>query len=82
MSGCGMNRPKAENMNATIQVNGEERALDSGALLDLLRGQDIDPGARGLAVAVNGAVVPRRAWGETALVPGDEVEIVKTFSGG
>ncbi len=39
-------------------------------------------GARGLAVAVNGAVVPRHAWDVTRLAPGDEVEIVKLFAGG
>ncbi len=39
-------------------------------------------GARGLAVAVNGQVVPRHAWDGTRLAPGDEVEIVKLFAGG
>ena len=39
-------------------------------------------GARGLAVAVNGQVVPRRAWDATRLAPGDAVEIVKLFAGG
>jgi len=39
-------------------------------------------GARGLAVAVNGHVVPRHAWDATRLAPGDEVEIVKLFAGG
>ena len=35
-----------------------------------------------MEVTHNGAVVPRRAWPETALSPGDEVEIVKLFGGG
>ncbi len=39
-------------------------------------------GARGLAVAVNGQVVPRHAWDATRLAPGDAVEIVKLFAGG
>ncbi len=39
-------------------------------------------GARGVAVAVNGQVVPRHAWDATRLAPGDEVEIVKLFAGG
>jgi sulfur carrier protein len=69
-------------MSGTISLNGETCALDDDALLNLLRAQKIDPAARGLAVAVNGAVVPRRAWEETALRDGDEVEIVKLFAGG
>ena len=69
-------------MNGSIILNGETCALDDGALLGLLRARDIGPAARGVAVAVNGAVVPRRAWEETALCDGDEVEIVKLFAGG
>lgn len=69
-------------MGATIRLNGEPRPLASMTLIGLLREQNIDAGARGLAVALNGAVVPRRAWPDTALGDGDEVEIVKLFAGG
>ena len=69
-------------MTGTIRLNGEERALDSAQLMDLLRAQEIEPEAFGVAVAVNGAVVPRRAWHATALSAGDEVEIVKPYAGG
>ncbi len=37
---------------------------------------------RGIAVALNGAVVPRAAWPQTALKPGDSVEIVRARQGG
>ncbi len=71
----------------TIQVNGETRQLGAGTLGALLEAEAVGPqsvnsGARGLAVAVNGAVVPRHAWDATRLAPGDEVEIVKLFAGG
>ncbi len=69
-------------MPATIRVNGEERPLGAGSVIGLLEATGVDPKTRGLAVAVNGAVVPRRAWGATALAPGDEIEIVKLFAGG
>lgn len=69
-------------MSATIRVNGEARTLADGALSGLLRAENIDPEARGIAIAVNGAVVPRRAWSRIALNDGDEVEIVKLFAGG
>ena len=69
-------------MTGTIRLNGEERALDSSQLMDLLRAQEIEPEAFGVAVALNGAVVPRRSWQATALHAGDEVEIVKLFAGG
>ncbi len=69
-------------MPATIRINGETEPLAAGTLIGLLEARGVNPAARGLAVALNGAVVSRRAWPETALAPGDEVEIVKLFAGG
>jgi sulfur carrier protein len=40
------------------------------------------PPARGLAVAVNGEVVPRSSWTVTALDDGDAVEILTAVQGG
>lgn len=37
---------------------------------------------RGVAVAVNGTVVPRSLWAGTVLAPGDRVEIVTAAAGG
>jgi len=71
----------------SLRVNGQTRPLGDGTLTGLLAAAAVDtqsgnPGARGLAVAVNGQVVPRHAWDATRLAPGDEVEIVKLFAGG
>ena len=49
---------------------------------ELLRQEDIDPAARGVAVAINGIIAPKRAWETTALAAGDEIEIVRPFKGG
>ena len=69
-------------MSATIRLNGEDHPLAVTTVSDLLREQEIDPAARGVAVALNGTVVPRRDWGATPLAQGDVVEIVKPFAGG
>ena len=69
-------------MSGTIRVNGEERPLGATTVAGLLREESLDPQAPGIAVALNGAVVPRRAWAATSIAQGDEVEIVKPFSGG
>ena len=37
---------------------------------------------RGIAVALNGSVVPRAAWRATAFKAGDSVEIVRARQGG
>jgi sulfur carrier protein len=69
-------------MGATIRVNGENRRLEVGTVIELLRAEGVDPERRGVAVALNGAVVRRGDWLAAALSPGDEVEIVKPFAGG
>jgi sulfur carrier protein len=42
----------------------------------------VDTEQRGIAVALNGAVVPRTAWKETPLRAGDTIEIVRARQGG
>lgn len=68
-------------MNATIRINGQDENLTAANVAELLRARGIDS-PRGLAVALNGAVVPARQWGAVALVAGDTVEIVRPFGGG
>ena len=72
-------------MNGTtssIRVNGEIEPLAASTLTALLHEKQIAPDARGVAVAVNGAVVPRAAWPSTRLSAGDQVEIVRARQGG
>ena len=65
-----------------IQVNGKSETLAAERLAALLADKGIDADARGVAVAVNGAVVPRAAWAQTPLRPGDAIEIVRAKQGG
>jgi sulfur carrier protein len=67
---------------ANIRVNGEIQPLMVTTLAALLEEKAVDTGQRGIAVAVNGAIVPRAAWPRTQLSPGDSVEIVRARQGG
>ena len=51
-------------------------------LAALLAEKALDTGQRGIAVALNGEVVPRAAWPQTKLRAGDSVEIVRARQGG
>ncbi|HEX8391546.1 MAG TPA: sulfur carrier protein ThiS [Longimicrobium sp.] len=66
-----------------IRLNGAPEQVPAGTLDALLahRGVSSD-NAAAVAVARNGAVVPRRQWADTAVQPGDEVEIVTALQGG
>jgi sulfur carrier protein len=66
----------------SIRVNGEDEPLAAATLSALLEEKAVDTGQRGIAVAVNGAIVPRAAWPQTQLRPGDSVEIVRARQGG
>ncbi len=65
-----------------IRVNGAERILTAGNVARLLQQLGYGDDRRGIAVAVNGQVVPRSAWGERKLQAGDEIEIVGAVQGG
>lgn len=77
-------------MTQSIRINGEPEPLDVATLADLLTARGIvPPGSvppgnvpRGMAVAVNGMVVPAGRWADHRLGPGDEIEIVRPFQGG
>jgi sulfur carrier protein len=65
-----------------LRINGEEAEMAAATVAELLAERGIDPGARFLAVAVNGAVVRRAEWPAAPLSSGDEVEIVRPLQGG
>ena len=65
-----------------IRVYGESEPFSATTLAALLADKAVDTGQRGIAVALNGSVVPRAAWPATALHPGDSVEIVRARQGG
>ena len=63
-------------------MNGQDVSVTAATIAELLAEQAVEMGQRGIAVALNGSVVPRSAWGETALSPGDSIEIVRAMQGG
>ena len=69
-------------VDARIRVNGHEQPLTVDSLAALLDDKTVDVGQRGIAVAVNGAVVPRTDWASTQLRAGDSIEIVRARQGG
>jgi sulfur carrier protein len=69
-------------MTGGIRVNGDWRALEDADLRALMGRLGYGPDRRGVAVAVNGEVVPRGEWGERGLREGDAIEVVEAVQGG
>jgi sulfur carrier protein len=65
-----------------MRVNGVEQEVAVTTVAELLVARGVDPASRFLAIAVNGTVVRRSEWPSRPLSPGDDVEIVRPFSGG
>jgi sulfur carrier protein len=65
----------------TIVINGQRHELpDDATLTDVVA--RLTSAARGVAVALNGSVVPRGEWHSTALAEADQVEILTAVQGG
>jgi len=65
----------------SITVNGEDHAVSPGTTVASLVAEWC-PSPRGVAVALNGEVVPRSTWERAPVAPGDVVEIVSAAAGG
>ena len=67
----------------SIVLNGERRELDDGASVrDAAMLLGAEPDARGVAVAVDGEVVPRSELETRTLADGARVEVVIAIQGG
>ncbi|HWH11122.1 MAG TPA: sulfur carrier protein ThiS [Solirubrobacteraceae bacterium] len=64
-----------------IVLNGARRA-DTPSLAVLLDELGLGLAARGVAVAVDGEVVPRSEWAGLTLSDGSRVEVVDAIQGG
>jgi len=66
-----------------IELNGEAHELPLGATLaDAAREAGAGEGGRGVAVALDGEVVPHGEWASTPLTDGQAVEVLAAIQGG
>jgi sulfur carrier protein len=65
-----------------VTVNGEPRELDAGASVARAVELTGTVAPSGIAVAVDGEVVPRTLWEQTSLSEGQAVEVVAAVQGG
>ncbi|MGH3255178.1 MAG: sulfur carrier protein ThiS [Streptosporangiaceae bacterium] len=68
-------------MTVEVKLNGEPRELPDGTTVAQAVAELTALGT-GIAVAVNGDVIPRGSWIATPLGAGDQVEVVTAVQGG
>ncbi len=67
----------------TVTLNGRPTELPRGATVDAaLARSGVSQDRRGIAVAVDGEVVPRGQWSNQQLREGQEVEVLHAVQGG
>jgi len=66
-----------------VFLNGEEHELrDDARLVDAIAASGAPQDRRGVAVAVDGEVVPRGEWDLVKLADGARVEVLQAVQGG
>jgi sulfur carrier protein len=66
-----------------ILLNGEQREHQPGeAVLALVQSLGLPAQGRGVAVAIDGEVVPRAVWETYAIPDGARVEVLTAMQGG
>jgi sulfur carrier protein len=66
-----------------IYLNGNHHDHDAGQTVAAVLGRlGLPADARGVAVAVDGEVVPRAGWGTFAIPDGAHVEVLTAMQGG
>jgi sulfur carrier protein len=65
-----------------IVLNGEPRDKDGATIVELLADLGVENRARGVAVAINGEIVPRAEWPRRRVDEGDRVEALSAMQGG
>ena len=66
----------------TISLNNQIVEVELHTVLSNLVSQQLGEKQNGVAVAVNGQVVPRTSWSEVIVNENDEVLIIKATQGG
>jgi sulfur carrier protein len=65
-----------------VRVNGVSRDLHDGATVREIVQLLVDSPERGVAVALDGDVVPKSEWAATTLADGQHVEVLRAVQGG
>ena len=65
-----------------LLVNGDATEVPEEVTIDEIVTGAGARGRRGVAVALNGAVVPRGEWASKRLTEGDRVEVLSAIGGG
>ena len=77
---CPFEPPEAK-FRMEVYINNEIRQVSSSTLQGILQEQSLSE-KKGIAVAVNGTVIPRSAWKDLSVQSNDRLTIIRATQGG
>ena len=66
----------------TISVNNQTLEVEAKTMLSNVVFQQLGENSKGIAVAINGQVIPKTSWQETVVSENDDILIIKATQGG
>ena len=66
----------------TISVNNQTLEVEAQSMLSHVVFNQLGESTKGIAVAINGQVIPKNSWEQTAVREQDEIVIIKATQGG
>lgn len=66
----------------TISLNNQILEVEAQMMLSNVVFQQLGENSKGIAVAINGQVIPKNSWQETAVNENDDILIIKATQGG
>ncbi len=73
---------KLQFFGMTVSLNNQTLEIEAQMMLSNLVFQQVGENQKGIAVAINGQVIPKSAWSETQISENDELLIIKATQGG
>jgi len=65
-----------------ITINNQTQSVAEGTTVQAIVFAQLGEKQKGIAVAINNAVVPKQSWEQTFINPNDNILIIKVTQGG
>jgi sulfur carrier protein len=65
-----------------VTINGDERELSAGTNVEQVVTELAGARRTGIAISLNGEVVPKSRWSHVAVSDGDRLEVLSAIGGG
>lgn len=77
-----MEKGTANGKTVNVELNGSMKTIESNTTLLVLIRDILKENTNGIAIAINGSVIPKTKWETTSIQEADRIELVRATQGG